>query len=57
MPWLKGPLAHLVEAAKQERHLFDGSVLSELDVENHYSIFWTLSNWQLVNDQIIVEAQ
>ena len=57
VPWLKGPLAHLVEAAKQERHLFDGRVLSELDVENHCSIFWTLINWQLVNDQIIVEPQ
>ena len=55
--WLKGPLAHLVEAARQERNLFDGRLLSDLDVENHYSLLWTLINWQLVNDQITVNLQ
>ena len=50
--WLKGPLEHLVGAARQERHLFDGNLLDDLDVEKHYSLFWTLINLQLVNDQL-----
>jgi len=50
--WLKGPLRHLVAAARQERQLYDGKLLSDLDVEDHHSLFWTLISWQLVNDQM-----
>ena len=50
--WLKGPLAHLVEAARQERQLFNGALLSDLELDVHYSLYWTLICWQLVNEEL-----
>ena len=50
--WLNGPLANLVKGVREERYLFDGRLLSGLDVEPHYSLFWTLICWQMVNDHI-----
>jgi asparagine synthetase B (glutamine-hydrolysing) len=53
LPWLQGPLAHLVEAAREERDLFDGSLLRDLDVTEHYSLFWSLISWQLVTEEAL----
>ena len=50
--WLKGPLAHLVEAAQQEQQLFNGVLLRDLDLDVHYSLYWTLMCWQLVNEEL-----
>jgi len=50
--WLKGPLAHLVTAAKQESELFDGKLLENLDIDEHFSIFWTLICWQVIDKNL-----
>lgn len=55
--WLDKPLGHLVEKAKQERQLFDGELLRDLDVNVHYSLFWTLICWQLVTENLLVRQQ
>jgi len=55
--WLKGPLAHFVDAAIRERDLFDGSALGALDMEGNYPLFWSLIQWQLANDQIRLRQQ
>jgi hypothetical protein len=53
LAWLQGPLAHLVEAAREERDLFDGSLLRDLDVTEHCSLFWSLISWQLVTEEAL----
>lgn len=50
--WLEGPLAHLVAGVRRERSLFDGRLLADLDVRRHYSLFWSLINWQLAAEEI-----
>jgi asparagine synthase (glutamine-hydrolysing) len=55
--WLKGPLRPLVETARQERHLFDGALLRELDIDDHYALFWSLISWQLINEQLLARQQ
>jgi asparagine synthase (glutamine-hydrolysing) len=55
--WLKGPLAHLVDAARRERDLFDGEAVGALDVEGHYPVYWSLIHWQLANEQVMIKQQ
>jgi len=50
--WLEGPLAHLVENVLRERRLFDGRALSGLSVERQFSLYWSLINWQLLNNEL-----
>ena len=54
--WLEGPLAHLVEATKRERDLFDGRLLEDFDVAKSFSLYWTLINWQLLNQKIAAKC-
>lgn len=51
--WLNGPLAGCVAAARQERQLFDGELIRNLEVEGNHQLLWTLINWQLVNEGIV----
>ncbi len=50
--WLEGPLAHLVEEARKERRLFDGSLLVDLELATHFSLYWSLISWQLIDAQL-----
>jgi asparagine synthase (glutamine-hydrolysing) len=50
--WLEGPLAHLVEAARRERQLFDGSLLEDFELTTHVSLYWSLISWQLIDAQL-----
>ena len=45
--WLNQELVHLVESAKAERDLFDGTVLNSLSIEKDYELYWFLINWQI----------
>jgi hypothetical protein len=51
--WLTGPLAGCVAAARQERQLFDGRLIRDLEPRGNHQLLWTLINWQLVNEGII----
>jgi asparagine synthetase B (glutamine-hydrolysing) len=50
--WLEGPLAHLVEEARAERHLYDGNLLADLELKTHFSLYWSLICWQLINERL-----
>jgi len=54
--WLEGPLAHLVEEARRERRLFDGSLLMDLELTSHVSLYWSLVSWQLIDAQLTSEC-
>lgn len=50
--WLHGPLAHLVRNVLDERRLFDGRALSGLSIERQFSLYWSLINWQVLNNEL-----
>lgn len=50
--WLEGPLAHLVEGARRERRLFDGRLLADFELTSHFSLYWSLISWQLIDAQL-----
>jgi len=54
--WLQGPLAHLIENVLEERRLFDGRALSGMSVKRQFSLYWSLINWQVLNNELEAES-
>jgi hypothetical protein len=50
-------LAAQVEAVRRQRLLFDGQLLDDLDVDNHYPLFWTLISWQILDEKISAQSK
>ncbi|GLX79547.1 asparagine synthetase B [Thalassotalea insulae] len=47
--WLQGALKELVEELHNEQELFNGKLLADCTIENHYELYWLLINWQHIN--------